>query len=130
MFIFLNLSRIKMKDIPKDLCGKKSTKSDNKDKDGYILFNWFCGHGDPSIAYFNRNMKFRKRLLLLKKKCSRLLNQRGQSLVEFVLLLAVISMLSYGFVAVMNRNIGAYWEHCVNLVVTDNDPDKPRLKVE
>jgi hypothetical protein len=46
-------------------------------------------------------------------------NQRGQSLVEFVLLLAVISMLSYGFVSVMNRNIGNYWQYAVNLIIND-----------
>jgi hypothetical protein len=49
----------------------------------------------------------------------KVLNQKGQTLVEFVLLLAVISMLSYGFVSIMNRNIGAYWEHCVNLILHD-----------
>lgn len=69
-------------------------------------------------------------MLLITRKWSRRLHQRGQSLVEFVLLLAVISMISYAFVSVMNRNIGAYWEHCVNLIVNDADPDKPRLKVE
>lgn len=44
---------------------------------------------------------------------------RGQSIVEFVLLLAVITGLSYGFVAVMNQNLARYWEYAANLVVND-----------
>lgn len=59
-------------------------------------------------------------------KFSRYFGQRGQTLVEFVLLLAVISTLSYGFVSIMNRNIGAYWEHCVNLVINDGNPNLPK----
>jgi hypothetical protein len=69
-------------------------------------------------------MNLRKRLLLFIKKSAKLLKEKGQSLVEFVLLLAVISGLSYGFVAVINRNVGSYWEYCVNLVIHD----KPGVK--
>lgn len=58
------------------------------------------------------------------------MQQNGQSLVEFVLLLAVISMLSYSFVAVMNSNLGSYWEHCVNIVVNDGDTTKPKLTID
>jgi Flp pilus assembly pilin Flp len=54
----------------------------------------------------------------------KVLNQKGQTLVEFVLLLAVISLISYGFVSIMNRNIGAYWEHCVNLILHDKPGEK------
>jgi hypothetical protein len=39
--------------------------------------------------------------------------------VEFVLLLAAISGISYGFVSIMNRNIARYWEHSVNLIIND-----------
>ncbi len=60
-------------------------------------------------------MKLRKRLPILNISKT----QKGQTLVEFVLLLAVISLISYGFVSIMNRNIGAYWEHSVNLIVND-----------
>lgn len=70
-------------------------------------------------------MKLRKRLPNLKI----LKTQKGQTLVEFVLLLAVISGLSFGFVSIMNRNIGAYWEHCVNTVVNDSSTVKT-LKIE
>jgi len=76
-------------------------------------------------------MKLRYRLPPLKIKCARWINQRGQTLVEFVLLLAVVSSISYGFVSIMNRNIGAYWEHCVNLVINDGNPNLPKqAKIE
>lgn len=71
-------------------------------------------------------MKLRKRLPILKL----IKSQKGQTLVEFVLLLAVISLISYGFVSIMNRNIGAYWEHSVNLIVNDGPESlgKPTYK--
>lgn len=75
-------------------------------------------------------MKFRQRLTILKNDLNLLMQQNGQSLVEFVLLLAVISMLSYSFVAVMNSNLGSYWEHCVNIVVNDGDTTKPKLTID
>lgn len=71
------------------------------------------------LTHLSRNMKHWKRLPILKINVKRWFNQRGQSLVEFVLLLAVISTISYGFVAVMNRNIGNYWQHSVNLIIND-----------
>lgn len=74
-------------------------------------------------------MKFRIRLPAFVKKIKK---QRGQTLVEFVLLLAVISTISYGFVSIMNRNIGGYWEHCVNLVIHDKPlpPGSRKAKIE
>jgi Flp pilus assembly pilin Flp len=65
-------------------------------------------------------MKLGKRLPILKL----LKTQRGQTIVEFVLLLVVISGLSFGFVSVMNRNLGRYWEHCVNTIVNDSSTVK------
>jgi hypothetical protein len=62
-------------------------------------------------------MKSRK--LLPQNKFLKALGQRGQSIVEFVLLLAVITGLSYGFVAVMNKNLARYWEYSANLIVDD-----------
>jgi hypothetical protein len=64
-------------------------------------------------------MKHWKRLSKKLREHLKRFNQSGQSLVEFVLLLAVISMLSYGFVSVMNRNIGNYWQYAVNLIIND-----------
>ncbi len=60
------------------------------------------------------------KLLLSKKR----LNEKGQTLVEFVLLLSVISGLSYGFVSFMNSNLARYWEYSVNLVIDDRPGTK------
>jgi L-cystine uptake protein TcyP (sodium:dicarboxylate symporter family) len=57
--------------------------------------------------------------LLPKNKFFKALGQRGQSIVEFVLLLAVITGLSYAFVATMNKNIARYWQYSANLIVDD-----------
>lgn len=51
--------------------------------------------------------------------------KRGQSIVEFVLLLAVITGVSFGFVAIMNGNIARYWEYSANLVLNDK-PGGPK----
>jgi hypothetical protein len=50
--------------------------------------------------------------------------QKGQSLIEFVLLLTVISGISFMFVSLMNRNITRYWEYAVNLVIDDKPGTK------
>lgn len=70
-------------------------------------------------------MKIRQRLQQIKQR----LNQRGQTLVEFVLLLAVISSVSYVFVAFMNRNLSKYWEYSVNLIITDK-PGEKRVELQ
>ncbi|MGE3608827.1 MAG: hypothetical protein AB7I27_04495 [Bacteriovoracaceae bacterium] len=51
-------------------------------------------------------------------------NNKGQSLVEFVLLLLVISSISWGFVALMNRSLAQYWEYYANLVINDRPGTK------
>jgi hypothetical protein len=66
--------------------------------------------------------------IFLNKLFLKKFNERGQSIVEFVLLLAAISFLSYFFIAVMNRNIGRYWEYSVNLIVNDK-PGKKTLSL-
>jgi hypothetical protein len=50
----------------------------------------------------------------LKKK-----RQAGQTLVEFILLLLVIVMVSFGFLRVANGNLGRLWETYVRLIVDD-----------
>jgi hypothetical protein len=50
--------------------------------------------------------------------------QKGQSLIEFVLLLTVISGISFMFVSLMNKNITRYWEYAVNLVIDDKPGTK------
>ncbi len=54
-----------------------------------------------------------------------LISDRGQSIVEFVLLLAAIASVSFFFVAIMNRNIARYWEYSANFVINDG-PGKPK----
>jgi hypothetical protein len=62
--------------------------------------------------------------LLPQNKFIKALGERGQSIVEFVLLLAVITGLSYGFVAIMNKNLVRYWQYAANLIVHDNTTTK------
>jgi len=58
-------------------------------------------------------------------KFTKKLGEKGQSIVEFVLLLAVVTALSYSFVAVMNKNLARYWEYSANLIVNDK-PGGPK----
>jgi hypothetical protein len=67
---------------------------------------------------------FMKTWNLLPLTLRKRLNQRGQSIVEFVLLLAVISLISYTFVAVMNKNLARYWQYSANLIVDDKPGTK------
>jgi p-aminobenzoyl-glutamate transporter AbgT len=55
--------------------------------------------------------------------------QRGQSIVEFVLLLFVITTVSYGFVALMNKNLARYWEYSASLIVNDVPGKDERFKL-
>ncbi len=65
----------------------------------------------------------------LKKKQS-LLWERGQSLVEFVLLLAAITSVSFLFVAGTNRYIGKFWKYSVNLIVNDDPRDGKKIELK
>lgn len=51
-------------------------------------------------------------------------HQSGQTLIEFVLLLAVISGLSFIFLKLVNNNISLYWVFFVKKVVDD-----PKVKL-
>jgi hypothetical protein len=71
------------------------------------------------------NMKRRKFFTFIKRiRFPVWLNQRGQSLVEFVLLLVVVAGISYTFVAFMNRTLAKYWQYSVNLVIDDKPGTK------
>lgn len=61
------------------------------------------------------------RLFLRKLKRAR---QKGQALVEFILLLVVLSSVSFFFVAFMNRSLSRYWEYSVNLIIDDKPGTK------
>jgi hypothetical protein len=54
----------------------------------------------------------------------KILQQRGQALVEFILLLVVLSGISFMFVGFMNRSLTKYWEYAVNLVIDDKPGTK------
>lgn len=54
----------------------------------------------------------------------RILGARGQALVEFILLLVVLSGISFFFVGFMNRNLIRYWEYSVNLIIDDRPGTK------
>jgi Flp pilus assembly pilin Flp len=59
-------------------------------------------------------------LLPFKKRLRNLLRQqKGQSLVEFVLLLAVIAGISFTFAIFMNKSLSRYWQYSVNLIIDD-----------
>lgn len=64
-----------------------------------------------------KNMKPWK--LLPRLKFMKKLSQKGQSIVEFVLLLLAITLISYGFVAQMNQFLAKMWEYSATLVVND-----------
>ena len=49
------------------------------------------------------------------------LDQKGQSLVEFVLLMSVIMFLSIGVIKVVNGSIAKYWAHFATIVIDDPD---------
>jgi hypothetical protein len=54
--------------------------------------------------------------------------QKGQAVVEFVLLLAVMALITFYFVIFMNRNLSRYWEFAANLVIND-DPRARTVKL-
>lgn len=58
-------------------------------------------------------------------KLTQKLGEKGQTIVEFVLLLAVVTGISFGFVAIMNKNLARYWEYSANLIVNDK-PGGPK----
>lgn len=61
---------------------------------------------------------------LLPVKFLKKMRQRGQAIIEFVLLLAVMSLITYFFVLFMNRNLKRYWEYSANLIVNDKPGEK------
>jgi hypothetical protein len=45
--------------------------------------------------------------------------QTGQAILEYVLLLVVMTAITWGFVIFMNRNLSKYWQASINLIVND-----------
>ncbi len=46
-------------------------------------------------------------------------NQQGQSLVEFILLFLVITIISTVFIRGLNTNLADYWVAIVNIIIDD-----------
>ncbi len=68
---------------------------------------------------FMKYRNFRTFLLRIKR-----VKQKGQALVEFILLLVVLSTVSFLFVQFMNRSLSRYWEYSVNLIIDDKPGTK------
>lgn len=47
-------------------------------------------------------------------------NQSGQTLIEFVLLLAMIAFISFGFMRTVNSTIGDRWLDLANRILEDD----------
>lgn len=62
-------------------------------------------------------MKLRK---LLPFKFLKKAGQKGQAVVEFVLLLAVMAIITSSFVFLLNKNLALYWAHAANLIINDD----------
>jgi Flp pilus assembly pilin Flp len=59
-----------------------------------------------------------------------LLNQEGQTLVEFVLLLVVIMTISFTYMSTVNRGIADYWVAMGNTLLIDvKTPSKRPLEL-
>lgn len=52
-------------------------------------------------------------------KAKAVLNERGQSLIEFVLLLLVVATISFMFVKLVNGQIATIWVDLVKIIVDD-----------
>ena len=65
--------------------------------------------------------------LLDQRRKPNIRNEKGQSLVEFVLLLSVIMLLSLGFLKVVNGNVSKYWLAMAKVLVED-DSQELRLR--
>ena len=56
--------------------------------------------------------------------------EKGQSFVEFILLMLMVIMLSYGFMRVVNTNLGKTWVKMVNMIIKDTDPEAETVKLQ
>jgi hypothetical protein len=58
----------------------------------------------------------------------KLLDDSGQTLVEFVLLLLIVMSISFVYMSVVNRGIADYWQAMGNILLKDV-PQKQSLKL-
>jgi Flp pilus assembly pilin Flp len=55
-------------------------------------------------------------------------NEKGQTFLEFVLLLMMIMLMSFGYMKIINTGIGKYWTSMANTLLIDV-PDSRKLKL-
>ena len=60
------------------------------------------------------------------RKVQLLLDQKGQSFIEFVLLMLMVIGLSYGYMRIVNGNLGKKWSSMVTVIVNDSYEKKDR----
>ena len=65
-------------------------------------------------------------ILLENEEEENILDESGQTLVEFVLLLLVIMSISFGYMSVVNRGIADYWQAMGNILMKDVKPPGKR----
>ena len=70
---------------------------------------------DSNITNFNENENI-------------LNNEKGQTFLEFVLLLMMIMLMSFGYMKIINTGIGKYWTSMANTLLIDV-PDAKKLKL-
>ncbi len=61
-------------------------------------------------------------------KVKAVLDERGQSLIEFVLLLLVVATISFMFVKLVNNQIAGIWVDIVKIIV-DDETQNSRLEL-
>lgn len=65
------------------------------------------------------HQKIENHFISLKKNTNHLNNQNGQTLVEFIMLLASIVLVSMIFMKIVNGNIAKYWSSMANTLLID-----------
>jgi hypothetical protein len=70
--------------------------------------------------------KLRKSTKFFPLRKVKLLDQKGQSFIEFVLLMLMVIGLSYGYMKIVNGNLGKKWSSMVTVIVNDNFDSKDR----
>ena len=72
-------------------------------------------------------LKFRKTTKFSSfRKVKLLLDEKGQSFIEFVLLMLMVIGLSYGYMRIVNGNLGKKWSSMVTVIINDSYEKKDR----
>lgn len=77
------------------------------------------------MMIYNKYMTLRAKAKFSKK----IKNQKGQTFVEFLMLLLIMMGISYAMVAAFNGRTGQRWTEIVNIIASDNITS-PRSDIE